>query len=175
MVSEIILIFTHKSILHFNSVYLHEQYSMEITRVFDILELYKTTYRKDDLLCSKQSSPENKSVKKWKKYTGADFINYSNWVSSGLLSLGLQENDKVAIISNNRPEWIFADYGCQQIKVVTVPIFPTASNHDLKFILNHAEVKAVFISDKSIYAKVASRSEERRVGKECRSRWSPYH
>lgn len=160
MVSEIILIFTHKSILHFNSVYLHEQYSMEITRVFDILELYKTTYRKDDLLCSKQSSPENKSVKKWKKYTGADFINYSNWVSSGLLSLGLQENDKVAIISNNRPEWIFADYGCQQIKVVTVPIFPTASNHDLKFILNHAEVKAVFISDKSIYAKLASIQDE---------------
>ena len=126
---------------------------MEITRVFDIIDLYKTVYKKEDLLCSKEN-------RQWKKYSGDDFINYSNWVSYGLLNLGLVKDDKVAIIANNRPEWIFADYGCQQAGIVTVPIFPTASNNDLKFILNHAEVKAVFISDKKIYAKLAEIESE---------------
>lgn len=120
---------------------------MSITRVFDILELYKTQFIKDDVLCGKEN-------KQWKKYSSNDVINYSNYVSHGLLELGITHNDKVAIISNNRPEWNFCDFGCQQANIVTVPIFPTVSNHDLQFILNHAEVKMVFISDKSILAKL---------------------
>lgn len=120
---------------------------MEVTRVFDILNLYETKYKKDDILCSKEN-------KQWKKYNSADLINYSHQTAHGLLNLGLGKGDKVAIIANNRPEWVFADYGCQLAGIVTVPIFPTASNNDLKFILNHAEVKAVFISDKKIVAKL---------------------
>ncbi len=121
---------------------------MEITRVFDILDLYKNQFQKEDVLCNKEN-------KQWRKYSSLDLINYSNQVSSGLLSLGITDKDKVAIISNNRPEWNFCDYGCQQANIVTVPIFPTISNHDLQYILNHADVKAVFISDKSILAKLA--------------------
>ncbi len=126
---------------------------MEVTRLFDILELYKTTYTKDDLLCAKED-------KHWKKYSSNDFINRSNWVSYGLFALGLNEGDKVAIISNNRPEWNFCDFGCQQANMISVPIFPTISNHDLRFILNHAGVKAVFISDKLIYTKLAAIEKE---------------
>lgn len=134
--------------------------NMEVKRVFDILELHKGTYKKDDILSGKEILPNGKAGKQWKKYSSLDFVDHANWVSYGLLSLGLEPGDKVAIISNNRPEWCFADYGCQQAGIVTVPIFPTASNHDLKFILNHAEVKAVFISDKSIFTKLASLETE---------------
>lgn len=126
---------------------------MEVTRVFDILDLYKTKYKKDDLLCGKEN-------KQWKKYSSEDFINFSSWTAFGLINLGLIPGDKVAIIANNRPEWVFADYGCQQAGIVTVPVFPTISNNDLKFILNHAEVKAVFISDKKIYAKLTEIEKE---------------
>lgn len=128
---------------------------MEVTRVFDILDLHKDTYQKDDILCGKVSIA-GKSAKEWKKYSSADLVHHSNMVSYGLLALGLNEGDKVAIISNNRPEWCFADYGCQQAGIVTVPIFPTASNNDLKFILNHGEVKAIFIDDKTILAKLVA-------------------
>src|SRR5688572_23131496 len=113
---------------------------MEIKRVFDILDMHKSIYQKDDLLCSKEN-------KEWKKYSSHDFVVYSNFVSYGLVGLGLTSATKVAIVSNNRPEWVFADYGSHQCRIETVPIFPTASTNDLKFILNHAEVKAVFISD----------------------------
>lgn len=126
---------------------------MEITRVFDILNLYLSTYKKEDILCGKVN-------KQWKKYSSNELIEFTNNVSYGLLALGLKQGDKVAIISNNRPEWVFADYGCQQTHIVTVPIFPTISNNDLKFILNHAEVKAVFVSDKNIYAKLAAIQNE---------------
>lgn len=126
---------------------------MEVTRLFDILDLYKTTYAKDDLLCAKED-------KHWKKYSSNDFINRTNWVSYGLFALGLNEGDRIAIISNNRPEWNFCDFGCQQANMISVPIFPTISNHDLQFILNHAGVKAVFISDRLIYTKLASIEQE---------------
>jgi len=122
---------------------------MNITRVFDILDLYKSTYVKPDILAGKEN-------KQWKTYSNTDLINYSNWVSYGLLALGLTDKDKVAIISNNRPEWNFCDFGCQQANIVMVPIFPTISNTDLQYILNHAEVKAVFISDKNLYSKLVA-------------------
>lgn len=126
---------------------------MEVTRLFDILELHKTIYKKEDLLCAKEN-------KQWKKYSSSEFIDRANWVSYGLFALGLKENDKVAIISNNRPEWNFCDFGCQQCNIISVPIFPTISNHDLQFILNHAGVKAVFISDKLIYSKLVAIEQE---------------
>ncbi|MDF2449664.1 MAG: AMP-dependent synthetase [Bacteroidota bacterium] len=126
---------------------------MEITRVFDILELYKAKYKKDDILSAKEN-------KQWKKYSSDDLIRHSNLVSYGLLALGLTDKDKVAIISNNRPEWNFCDFGCQQANIVTVPVFPTISNTDLNFILNHAEVKAIFISDKAIYTKLVAIEKE---------------
>lgn len=120
---------------------------MEIKRVFDILDLYKTTYKKTDVLAGKVN-------KQWVKYSSDDFVNYANYVSYALLHIGITETDKVAIISNNRPEWNFCDFGCQQANIVTVPVFPTISNADLEYIINHAEVKAIFISDKNIYAKL---------------------
>ena len=126
---------------------------MEIKRVFDILDLYKSSFVKNDVLSSKVN-------KSWKKYSNEDFINYSNWVSYALIKMGITQHDKVSIIANNRPEWNFCDYGSQQANVVTVPIFPTASKHDLQFILNHSEAKLIFISDKSIYEKLVSLEKE---------------
>ena len=124
-----------------------------MTRVLDILELYKTTYKKEDVLSAKEN-------KQWKKYSSDDLITKTNSVSYGLMSLGLTDKDKVAIISNNRPEWNFCDYGSQQANLVTVPIFPTISNTDLTFILNHGEVSTIFISDKSIYTKLVAIEKE---------------
>ncbi len=120
---------------------------MEITRVFDILDLHKTKYQKDDILSAKEN-------KQWRKYSCSEFVNHANYVSAGLLAMGLTDEDKVGIISNNRPEWNFCDFGAQQANIVTVPVYPTISNDDLKYIINHAEVTLLFISDKNILAKL---------------------
>jgi long-chain acyl-CoA synthetase len=68
--------------------------------------------------------------------------------------LGIKKGDKVAIISNNRPEWIFTDLGISQIGAISVPVYPTISKEEYAYILGHAEPKIVFISDNSIYEKV---------------------
>jgi long-chain acyl-CoA synthetase len=119
---------------------------MEITRVFDLLTKVAEK-NAPDILASKEN-------KEWKKVSGKEFKQNADYTSAGLLDLGLLPGDKVAIIANNRPEWNFVDFGCQQIDVITVPIFPTASLHDMDFIIKDSGVKAVFFSAKEIEKKL---------------------
>ena len=91
---------------------------------------------------------------KWITHSSQDFKNNVDWLSYGLIANGIGLNDKVAIISNNRPEWNFTDLGVLQTGAVDVPIYPTISEHDLKFILEDAEVKMIFVSTEELFQKV---------------------
>jgi len=92
----------------------------------------------------------------WRKYSSDEFHSKAALVSYGLLSLGLKKDDKVAIISNNRPEWNIVDMGMQQVGVVNVPIYPTLSESEFKFILNDCEAKFIFVSDENLFKKISS-------------------
>lgn len=126
---------------------------MEIKRVFDILDKLKTYAPKSDLLNAKEN-------KVWVNYSLNDFINAANNVSAALLALGLNQKENVALMAANSPQWNFVDYGCQQVNMPTVPIFPTISNNDLAFILNHCEAKIIFISDRATYQRLAAIEEQ---------------
>ena len=126
---------------------------MEVKRVFDILDKLQANSTKTDILNAKEN-------KKWQNVSVISFIENTHLVASALLKLNLQKNDVIAIMANNRPEWNFVDYGAQKVGIVTAPIYPTISATDLKFILNHSEAKLIFISDKSIYQKLASMEDE---------------
>ncbi len=126
---------------------------MEVKRVFDILDKLQANSTKADILNAKEN-------KVWQNISVANFIENTQIVASALLKIGLQKNDVVAIMANNRPEWNFVDYGVQQAGFVTAPIYPTISAGDLKYILNHSEAKLIFISDKSIYQKLALMENE---------------
>ncbi len=67
-------------------------------------------------------------------------------VSLGLSFLGIRKDDKVAIISENRPEWIYIDLAILSLGAVTVPIFPTYRRREVEYIINHSESRAVIIS-----------------------------
>ena len=122
---------------------------MEVSRIFDLLIRCSEKFNKSDALAAKENG-------KWITYSTQNFIDNVNWLSYALISTGIQRNDKIAIISNNRPEWNFADYAIQQVGAVSVPIYPTISENDLKFILSDAEVKLIFVSSKDLYEKVKS-------------------
>lgn len=119
---------------------------MEVTRVFDILKMHLDK-PKEDILAFKEN-------KEWKRISTRQFLTNVDHVSAALLDAGLVPGDKVSIISNNIPDWNFIDYGSQQIGIVTVPIFPTASAHDMEFILKDSGVKAIFFSSKDIAKKL---------------------
>jgi long-chain acyl-CoA synthetase len=77
-----------------------------------------------------------------------------NAVSRGLLQLGLMPGDKIALISPNRPEWNFVDIGMMQIGIINVPVYPTISENDYKFIFNDAEIKLAFVADVELFKKI---------------------
>jgi long-chain acyl-CoA synthetase len=121
---------------------------MEITRTFDILEYYKTEYiDKVDAFVGKEKGF-------WKKYSSADYIDNVDNISYGLLSLGLKKGDIVVTISNNRPEWNFMDMGLAQAGVIHTPIYPTISNEDYTYIINHCRPKLIVVSDTSLYERI---------------------
>ena len=121
---------------------------MEITRLFDILPHYKNSYKpKDDVLAGKENG-------EWVKYSIDQYIETANNISFGFLKLGIKKGDKIATISNNRPEWNILDMGITQAGAIHVPIYPTISESDYKFILNHAEVQYVFVSGMDLLSKI---------------------
>ncbi|CAN5443831.1 long-chain fatty acid--CoA ligase [soil metagenome] len=122
---------------------------MAVTRIFDILPQLLEKYNKPNALAIKEAW-------KWKTYSTQEFVDNVNHLSYGLYNLGLEREDKIAIIANNRPEWNFADFAIQQVGAVSVPIYPTISEHDLAFILNDAKIKYVFVSTADLYKKVSA-------------------
>ncbi len=91
----------------------------------------------------------------WVKTSTQEYIKKSNTISRAFLRLGVKKNDKIAIISSsNRTEWNIMDIGTLQIGAQTVPIYPTISEEDYEYILNHSEATYCFVSDAEVLRKV---------------------
>lgn len=117
---------------------------MEPTRLFDLLSRYSANYNKPDMFVAKING-------KWTPFSSEHVQETANLLSFGLFQMGLQKGDKISIISNNRPEWIMANMGLLQAGGINVPIYPTTNNAELEYILNHAMVKYIFVSDASLF------------------------
>lgn len=127
---------------------------MEMTRLFDLLPRIKNNFKvKDDLLAGKENG-------QWIKYSIDQYIDTVNNMSYAFLELGVQKGDKIATISNNRPEWNFSDMAIMQVGGVHVPIYPTISESEYRYILNHAEVKYVFVSSEYLLNKIKHIADE---------------
>lgn len=90
-------------------------------------------------------------------YSTAQFVNEMDQVSLGLIAMGLNPGDKIALIShNNRCEWNLMDHGTLQAGGIDVPIYPTMTAEDYVYILNHSESRFCFVSNAELHAKVSS-------------------
>lgn len=121
---------------------------MQYKRLFDFPHYQLESFPREDALVSKVNG-------EWVKTSTRSFVEQANAISRGLLKLGVQKNDKIAIISTtNRTEWNIMDIGIMQTGAQDVPIYPTISEEDYAYVLNHSESKYVFVSDKEVYDKV---------------------
>ncbi|HEY4618136.1 MAG TPA: long-chain fatty acid--CoA ligase [Flavobacterium sp.] len=120
-----------------------------ITRLFDFPYYQQDKYNSiPDALVTKQDGV-------WVKTSTQEYIAKANAISRALLRMGIQKNDKIAIIStNNRTEWNIMDIGVLQIGAQNIPIYPTISEDDYEYILNHSEAIYCFVSDVEVLAKV---------------------
>jgi long-chain acyl-CoA synthetase len=120
-----------------------------ITRLFDFpyyqLEKFSSI---SDALVTKQNG-------EWIKTSTQEYIDNANAISRALLRLGVNKNDKIAVIStNNRTEWNITDIGILQTGAQNVPIYPTISEDDYEYILNHSGAIYCFISDSEVLRKI---------------------
>lgn len=120
---------------------------MSYTRLFDLLPYCLEKFPKNDVLAGKEDG-------KWVTYSTKDYVDISTNLAYGLLAVGVQRDDKIGIIANNRPEWNFADMACMMAGAVNVPIYPTISDNDLEFIIGNGEIKYFFVSSRELFDKV---------------------
>jgi len=121
---------------------------MEITRIFDLLPYYEATFKpKIDVIASKENG-------EWVKYSIQQYRELVDQLSCGFLKLGIKPGNKIAQISQNRAEWNILDMAILQVGAVHVPIYPTISESDYKYILSHAEVEYVFVSGMELLRKI---------------------
>lgn len=123
---------------------------MELTRIFDILPNYLEKYPEQKVALA--GKPGNS--KEWIKYSIQDYVEHVDNLSYALIEHGIQKDDKVAIISGNRPEWNMLDMAIMQVGAVSVPVYPTISENDYLFILNNCEAKMAVLEGVEVMNKI---------------------
>lgn len=120
-----------------------------VKRIFDLHFHQLNSYPQEVALAAKING-------NWKTTSTQEMINQAESFASGLLELGLNPKDKVALIANNRPEWHIADLGILMAGMISVPIYPTITSEDYEYIMNNAEIKLCLVSDDELFDKVDS-------------------
>lgn len=119
-----------------------------ITRLFDFPYYQLEHYNIPDALVTKYNGV-------WVKTSTEEYVAKANAISRALLRMGIQKDDKIALISsNNRTEWNVMDIGILQIGAQNIPIYPTISETDYEYILNHSGSIYCFVSDTEVLRKV---------------------
>jgi long-chain acyl-CoA synthetase len=122
--------------------------SIEITRLFDFPYYQLEKYNLEASLVTKYKG-------EWVKTSTKEYLDKANAVSRALLKLGINKNDKIAVISTtNRTEWNIMDIGILQTGAQNIPIYPTISADDYEYVLNHSESVLCFVSDIEVLNKV---------------------
>ncbi len=120
----------------------------EIKRLFDFPYYQLEKFNLNQALVTKYNG-------EWIGTSTEEYIAKANKISRALLRMGVNTNDKIALIStSNRTEWNIMDIGILQIGAQDVPIYPTISEDEYEYVLNHSESKYCFVSDEEVLAKV---------------------
>ncbi len=120
----------------------------QITRLFDFPYHQQKNHKIQDALVTKYGD-------KWIKTSTDEYIEKANAISRALLRIGIQKDDKIAVISSsNRTEWHIIDVGILQTGAQNVPVYPTISEEDYQYILTHSGSTHCFVSDTEVLRKV---------------------
>lgn len=120
---------------------------MQIDRTFDLLENLRLNHNKPDILVAKREG-------NWVRFSVDDYIRNARNFAYGLLAMGFKKGDKIATVSNNRPEWNFVDMGMALIGVVHVPVYPTIGDDEYKYVFSHSDAKMLIVSDLAAYNRL---------------------
>ncbi len=124
-----------------------------IQRLFDIAELRSKQAPNAIMLAAKENA-------QWRTYSCIEVWETARKLAGGLLSLGIAnevleplQQEKIAIISPNRPEWMITDIGVQLTGAVLTPVYPTISPSEIAYVLNESGVQICFVANAEIYER----------------------
>ena len=120
-----------------------------IKRLFDIPYYQLENYPNENMFVTKTNG-------KWIGISTLNFIEKVNNISRGLISLNINQGDKVCIASNNRVEWNIMDIAIQQIGAIVVPIYPNISINEYLYIFKDASIKLCVVDSIELYTKIES-------------------
>ncbi len=118
-----------------------------VTRTFDVLDHAMANFPRPDALGGKNGDS-------WYTFSTQEYVEKSHQFALGMMALGLSVGDKVATVTNNRPEWNFADMGLSMMGAVHVPIYPTIGDDEYSYILSHSEAKYLIVGDAKLFEKL---------------------
>jgi long-chain acyl-CoA synthetase len=122
-----------------------------MTQFQNLVELFEfgvKTYRNPKLLNYKSAEGV------WKSLSADEVARRVKNIALGLYSLGIRFGDKVALLSESRPEWTMTDLGILSLGAIDVPIYTTQSLPQVEFIITNSESKLIFISTKQLYERI---------------------
>jgi long-chain acyl-CoA synthetase len=100
---------------------------------------------------SKPDALNNKRGGKWLHITAEEFVQRVRHVALGLAELGVKPGDRIALLSENRPEWSIADLAILSLGAVNVPIYTTQAVEQVQFILEDSGASFIFVSGRKVY------------------------
>ncbi|MDR3047602.1 MAG: AMP-binding protein, partial [Bacteroidales bacterium] len=121
---------------------------MEVKRLFDILGRYTERWPEQPIALAGKQNGE------WRKYSITEYVDLADKISYALIKLGIEPGDKVGIIASNRPEWNIIDMAIMQAGAICVPIYPTITEKDYLYIVNHCEAKLLVVEGSDVMNKI---------------------
>ena len=122
-------------------------------RNFDLLERFTTQFPGRNALAEKVDG-------QWKFYTSEDYSRIAHQFAYGLLELGYRKGDKIMTVTNNRPQWNFADMGMSMAGVIHVPVYTSMSAEEYAYIMDHSDARMVIVSDPKLYGLIQPESQK---------------
>jgi long-chain acyl-CoA synthetase len=108
---------------------------------------------------SKRDALNHKRGGQWVNISGEEFIRRVRHIALGLSELGIKAGDRVALLSENRPEWSITDLAILSLGAINVPIYTTQAVEQVGFILSDSGARALFVSGRKVYKHARSAIE----------------
>lgn len=122
--------------------------NISVRCIFDILQLYRQQF------ANKKNVFTHKVDGKWNSFSAVEFTETCTQLAKGLQKIGVCQNENIATILNNKPEWIFFDMAIMMNGAIHVPIYPHISSAHYQLIFREAAIKYVIIENLEIFEKL---------------------
>ena len=114
---------------------------------------YVSLFRENIQKYPKKEALMRKADASWQPISWEKLGTITTQLSKALLQQGVAPQQTVGILSQNTPQWTLTDLACLQIRAVTVPIYTSNTAEQALYVMNHAEIKFLFVGDEKQYLK----------------------